>query len=236
MRRAHRLVRGHRADPIDAQVVDVLEQILRTDSNCIDVGAHQGAILEHMVRLAPAGRHIAIEPLPAFAAQLRNRFRQVTVHEAAVSDFEGPSEFQHVETNPAYSGLKRRRYDRPDERVETITTPVRRLDDLVEHNQRVDLVKIDVEGGELGVLRGARRIFSKTRPLVIFEHGLGAADFYGTKPADVFQLLTEEFGLDIFTLSGWLSRNGPLDRPRMVEEFEQCRSYMFVAAPTTEAL
>jgi hypothetical protein len=105
------------------------------------------------------------------------------------------------------------------------------LDDLVETSHRIEVVKIDVEGGELAALRGARRILSENRPTVIFEHGLGAADHYGTKPEEVYALLTEEFDMDVFTLSGWLSRNKPLGLARMVDEFQQCRSYMFVAVP-----
>lgn len=230
-RRAYRLIRRRVPDPLDAQVVKVLTQILKANSNCVDVGAHHGAMLEHMVRLAPEGRNVAVEPLPRFAAELRRRFPQVTVHEAALADENGSAEFQHVVTNPAYSGLRQRRYDRPKERVSTINVLVRRLDDLVEPGHRIDVVKIDVEGGELGVLRGASRVLSESRPTIIFEHGLGAADFYGTKPRDVHELLTEKFAMEVFTLAGWLSRNPPLELAAMADEFEKCRSYMFVAVP-----
>ena len=48
---------------------------------------------------------------------------------------------------------------------------------------------------------------------MIFEHGLGSADVYGTSPRDVFDLLSVEAGLRIFDLDG----NGPYS----LSEFER---------------
>lgn len=233
VRQARRLIGRFRPDPLDEQTVALLSRVLRPDSNCIDVGAHRGAILKHILRLAPRGHHIAIEPLPRFANQLRSRFPQVTVHEAALANGDGTVEFQHVETNPAYSGLKRRRYDRPGERVRAIQVVVRRLDDLIEQDHQVDFLKIDVEGGELGVLQGARRTLAGNKPTILFEHGLGAADFYGTKPRDLWDLLVNEVGLQIYTLPGWLSQEPALNLAAMENEFQRCGCYMFVATPAS---
>ena len=55
----------------------VLATALRGDSNAIDVGANVGAVLESIVRIAPAGRHIAYEPIPDLHEQLVSRFRRM---------------------------------------------------------------------------------------------------------------------------------------------------------------
>lgn len=230
-----RRLRGWPVDLNDARLVQVLEQDLGPDSNCIDVGAHRGAVLQHFVRLAPGGRHLAVEPLPEFAATLRLDFPGVRVLEVALAARAGRADFQYVVTNPAYSGLRKRRYDRPDERLKTISVQVQRLDDLIDSDERVDFVKIDVEGGELGVLQGARRTLARSRPIVAFEHGLGAADYYGSTPADLYRLLGDELGYEIFTLADWLLRRPALELAAMVEEFESCRSYMFLARPKPSA-
>ena len=47
------------------------------DGHCIDVGAHAGEILADLVRAAPDRRHIAYEPLPAFASELHAAFPEV---------------------------------------------------------------------------------------------------------------------------------------------------------------
>lgn len=214
----------------DAQTVEVMRRVLGPADNGIDVGAHVGDVLRHMVELAPEGRHLAFEPLPHLAEGLREAFPSVTVHQVALSDADGQATFHHVTTNPAYSGLLLRRLDRPDEQVETIDVPVRVLDDLVDASTPVRFLKVDVEGAELGVLRGARQLLARDRPYVVFEHGLGAADVYGTSPTDVLDVLSGA-DLQVFLLQDWLAGVGPLDTDRFVQQFETNENYYFLAAP-----
>src|SRR4249920_3812196 len=81
----------------DRQTVDVMRRVMRHDSSGVDMGAHRGDILQHMVAIAPAGAHHAFEALPHLAAGLRERFPGVRVHQVAVSDSHGEAEFQYVE-------------------------------------------------------------------------------------------------------------------------------------------
>ena len=74
----------------------------------LDVGAHHGALLDEMLRVAPSGRHIALEPLPHLAAHLRETFPGVTVHEVAASNPTGTTTFAHVRGAEGWSGLKYR--------------------------------------------------------------------------------------------------------------------------------
>lgn len=111
----------------------------------------------------------------------------------------------------------------------TIQVRTGRLDDVLESDDPVDLLKIDVEGGELGVLGGARRVLSESHPAIILEHGMGAADFYGTRPSDIYALLSGAMGYEIFTLDGWLAGLPALDLDELEAEFDSWRSYMFVA-------
>jgi FkbM family methyltransferase len=212
----------------DLATEEILGRVLERGSSCIDVGANQGHLLRHMLRIAPDGRHWAIEPLPDAAALLRAEFPGVTVVEAALSDAAGSSRFHHVVNDPAYSGLKRRRYDRPDPDVRMITVRTERLDDIVPAEQEIRLIKIDVEGGELGVMRGALRILGQHRPYVIFEHGLGGADYYGTSPEMIFDLLSR-CGLSISLLHGWLSGTRPFDRSGFTDSFQRGRYWMYLA-------
>lgn len=98
----------------DREAGEVMRRVLARDSCGIDVGAHQGTILRQMIEIAPAGTHFAFEPLPHLAARLREAFPGVRVHETALGARRGAAAFVYVENAPAYSGLKRRIYDRPD--------------------------------------------------------------------------------------------------------------------------
>lgn len=216
--------------PEDRWTVAIMARVLHPDSNCIDVGCDQGSILTHMLRLAPAGKHCAFEPRPVAAQALRAAFPSVTLFEIALADFAGESTFQHVVTNPGYSGLRRRDYPRPDETVETLRVRVDRLDRLIPDHHRIDFVKIDVEGAELLVLRGAEHTLRRERPVVVFEHGKGSSEYYGTTSEQVFDFLVDRCDMNVSLLPDWLEGRPPLDRAGFKAQFGG-KHWYFVADP-----
>ena len=189
-----------RAGRDDLAMRVALATTLKPDSHCIDVGAHTGTVLTEMIRLAPLGRHVAFEPLPHLAAGLRATFPGVDVREVALSDRAGRTTFTHVRSNPAYSGFRRRSYPGAED-VEEIEVVTGALDDCLPSDLCPAVIKIDVEGAEAEVLRGAMRTMSTHRPLVLFEHGVGGADHYGTTSTEVYGLLGG-CGLRIFDSEG----------------------------------
>jgi FkbM family methyltransferase len=218
----------------DRQTAAIMERALAADAVCVDVGCNVGAILDEMLRVAPRGRHHAFEPLPDLFRDLQRRFGHlpnVELYNLALSDRSGRSTFQHVVTNHAYSGLRRRRYDRPNEQVVEITVQVEPLDRLLPAAQAVDFIKIDVEGAELEVLRGAAATITRCRPLIVFEHGIGGSDFYGTTPESVYDLLVGACGLHISLLGDWLAGRGPLSRAELAEQFHRQSNFYFLAHP-----
>jgi FkbM family methyltransferase len=197
------------ADEHDVHLIRLLLRlVLREDSSCVDVGAHEGLFLRDIVRIAPLGHHHAVEPLPTYAGALRREFPGVAGHEVALGDADGRAEFHHVVTNPGYSGLRRRSYPRSTERVEVPQVPLRRLDDLVPAGTTVALL---LEG----------------RPYIVFEHGRGAAEYYGTTPAMLHDLLVREYGLAIFTLDG----SGPLAEEAFTSIHGRGAAWNFIARP-----
>ncbi len=109
--------------------------------------------------------------------------------------------------------------------------PLETLDHVIPADVQVDFVKVDVEGGELGVFRGGCATLKRCRPVVVFECGLGGADSYGTQPAELSSLLSGEIGLDIYLLDSWLSHSAPLRPEEFARQFSQGLNYYFVAAP-----
>jgi FkbM family methyltransferase len=191
-----------RRDRLDNErLAQLLAFTLAEDSSCVDIGCHRGEVLADMVRLAPRGRHVAFEPVPDSHARLATEFPGVDVRHAAVSDSDGEAEFVVVPDQPSYSGLRERSYD-GEARTERITVPTVRLDTALPADFAPRFVKIDVEGAELQVLRGAVETLRRHRPVVWFEHGIGGADRYGTTPTDVHRVLVGEAGMRIFDADG----------------------------------
>ncbi|MEA2341672.1 MAG: hypothetical protein QOG11_1749 [Solirubrobacteraceae bacterium] len=202
----------------------ILASVLSPDSCCIDVGAHRGAVLADLVRVAPHGRHIAYEPLPELAAELAARFPGVDVRNAALSDQAGERAFVRVVDDPGWSGF----LERPTPSalaVEHVTVRTERLDDALPAGFVPALVKIDVEGAEREVLDGALEALATHRPIVVFEHGAGSADHYGTRPEDIVARLCGTVGLRIFDLDG----GGPYSEDRFAAAFRSGEHVNFLA-------
>lgn len=148
---------------------------LRPGDVAIDVGANKGAFLWSLARrVGGAGRLIAIEPQPALAATLRDvagvlGWRQVEIHEMAASDRTGrlPLHVPRAGTSPGATLVAGDHV--PGDWI-TVDVPVAPLDELLQgERRRVGAMKIDVEGYEPEVLRGAERTIAAHRPAIVFE-------------------------------------------------------------------
>lgn len=213
----------------DRQTLAVMDRILRPNSNCIDIGCYKGDMLREMIRRAPAGRHFAIEPIPEKFARLKARFPHVSLFNLAASDQTGHATFHHVVSTPALSGLARRECT-AKERVEEIHVRTARLDDLIPPDVAVRFIKLDVEGAELLVFRGALQLIRRCHPYIVFEHGVGGADEFGTQPQEVYDLLTEN-GLAISLMEDWLKGHSPLARESFCRQFVDHQNFYFMAHP-----
>ena len=204
----------------------LLSKSLGSGSDCLDIGANEGSVLREMVRLAPEGRHVAWEPLPQLADRLRAEFPSVEIRQAALSDRAGETEFVHVLEAPGWSGFLERPTPGSGE-VERINVRCERLDDALAEGIRPALIKIDVEGAELQVLEGATGILRRHRPLIVFEHGRGSAEYYGTTPERIHDLHSEQLRYRVYGLD----EDGPYDRERFVAIFARGEQVNFLARP-----
>lgn len=215
----------------DALASKIMRKTLRKDSTCVDVGCHKGEVLEEMLRLAPDGKHFAFEPIPELYQNLRTKFNgHVKVHQLALSDDAGEVTFQHVVSNPAYSGIRKRTY-KGDEDIEVIKVQQDRLDSILPEGVAIDFMKIDVEGAEMQVLKGAKERIRASKPVIIFEHGLGASDHYGTTPEMIYDLLATDCGLMVSLMEDYLEGEKPLSKEEFKEQFYKSLNYYFVAYP-----
>lgn len=215
----------------DRQTIEVMCRVVGHDSSCVDVGAHRGDILRHMVAIAPAGAHHAFEALPHLATGLRGRFPGVRVHQMAVSDSSGIADFQHVENDPAYSGLRRRLYDRPDPQVVTIRVPVATVDEVIPAGQRIAFMKIDVEGGEYHAIKGAVRTIHQWRPVIVFEAGRRSTGQYGVTATDVYDLVTKTLNYELSTMGRWLKGDPAMTSQEFCRNWDHGPDFYFIAIP-----
>jgi FkbM family methyltransferase len=151
-------------------------------SNIVDVGGKKGRHVAVFLDHLRAAHVYVFEPNPEMVAILRRRYgerRNLTIIEMALADHTGGEEFIVNVGAPGESGLKQRAFSNPDRaRTKRITVGVGRLDDQVFHGI-INFVKIDVEGGEIGVLRGGRDFLLRHRPILSVEYGRPSYSAYG---------------------------------------------------------
>ncbi len=206
---------------------DRLEQVIRRSvsesSNCIDIGCHLGSMLNLLVTLAPRGRHMAFEPIPWKAERLAKKFPTVDVRRVALSDSSGEATFHVSVGKSGFSGL--RAHHNGSSRMDEIKTPCERLDQIIPANHKIDFIKVDVEGAELMVFRGARELLQRDRPTLIFESTKSALTIYGLSTRDLFDHLVQENGYKIFSPLGFLESGPSLT----YEQYNQAHQFPFKA-------
>jgi FkbM family methyltransferase len=216
----------------DTQTKKVIAKVCSANTIAIDVGCHKGEVLDLILKYAPKAAHYGFEPIPDLCEALKKKYEGKPYHisNIALSDQKGETSFNYVVSNPAYSGLQKRQYDRANEQDTKITVQTELLDAIIGENVSIGFVKIDVEGGELQVLKGAVKTIARCKPVIIFEHGLGASDFYGTSPEQVFELLSS-CGMKISTMKNWLKTGPAFSKEEFEKQFQQRINYYFIAYP-----
>jgi FkbM family methyltransferase len=159
----------------EAPNVRILQRLYRTGAYMFDVGANLGLMALPVLSSAGESRVVSFEPSPNTVPFLRrtiadsglgDRWRLV---EKAVACTPGNARFSlSAKTEGLYDGL-RHTHRTPEARQ--VEVEVTSLDEewMSRGCPPVSMIKIDVEGGELDVLRGARECLSRERPHILLE-------------------------------------------------------------------
>jgi FkbM family methyltransferase len=148
----------------------------RDFATVLDVGANRGQFALFAARRFPDASLICFEPL----ARPRSVLRRVTapqpqcrVFDVALSDHSGRATFHVSRADDSSSllpiGRRQRESFRGTGEQTTTDVDVRRLDEMLhgEDLARPALLKIDVQGGELGVLRGAHEVLGSVDAILV---------------------------------------------------------------------
>lgn len=208
--------------------IQCFQRLIRKDDVCVDAGANIGIYSVFMAEKAHKGRIISFEPVTinqrilALNAAL-NGLTNVEVRDSLLSDVAGTVEFS-VSEDSAYSSI------RPTNRkkeARTLRVQADTLDDLfAERGQRVDVIKIDVEGAELLVLKGGEKLLStpELRPRVLLvELASDNQAVYNYRPEEVTEYL-RGLGYSVFSIvngdfdEGWSREKGSIEAVFLLED------------------
>jgi FkbM family methyltransferase len=199
--------------------------------NCIDVGAHVGVITSKLLRYAPRGAHLAVEPTPWKAERLKRLFPRVGVHACALGARPGRANFSENVRRPALSRLARADGGASSNDIRTYEVEIKTLDMIALEAPKTGFIKIDAEGAEPDVIRGGSGLIARDRPAILFEWGADEEETARLRP-DPYQVLTGEFGYDVYSIRSFIFGRRKLNH----YDFDVCRTYPatafnFVALP-----
>ena len=212
----------------DALIKKIMRIVLEKDSSFIDVGCHKGDFLIEANKFAPSGSHVGFEPIPYFYNKLVITFGDINdIRQLGLSNERGETTFNYVKSNPLYSGIKKRNYP-GKESIEELNIKVDTLDHQLFESSRVDLIKIDVEGAELNVLRGSFNTITKFNPVIVFEYELGASDVYDATPLEMWSFFNK-VKYSVYTLKNFIKKPMPLSFAEFTEIYDSKKEHYFVA-------
>jgi len=159
----------------DPSLLDLMVDLVKPGSTIVDAGANIGAYTAPLAKIFQSCSVHAFEPNPTMLVRLKrnlalNRLTNVTVHEVGLSDecSEKPL-FVVSGHNPALSSFISDPASK--EKIQAVPTKLETLDNIFAMKDiSVSLIKIDVQGYELKVLRGATRLIGKSKPCIILEY------------------------------------------------------------------
>ena len=171
----------------------------------LDIGGHSGRHAKIFTSVLHAGHVVVFEPLPPLAAALEKEFllcANVKVVACALSNWRGATTFVVKTSAPEESGLRARLSynDGAEGDLQEIKVRVETLDDF-SIPFKVDFIKIDTEGGEVDILKGAAKLLRRDQPIVSVEYGPSGFGAYGHTAETLYDLADDQ-GYDLYDLFG----------------------------------
>lgn len=195
---------------------------LNGSSVVVDIGANIGAFALPVTN-ATGARIIAVEPVSSTFALLNDNVRRnqadhaVTTVQSALGDSSGKVIITTDAQSANYVLPGQSTARNGEERV-----PVVSLDELLASEPRIDFIKVDVEGLELKVMRGAQSILARHAPTVMLEVEARWTRRYGYEPQDIFALMADA-GYAYQTLTP----EGPIQATTIAADLVRGNNFLF---------
>ncbi len=195
-----KMMRARALGRYERNKMDLIVAWLKPGATFVDVGSNKGDFTLLAAKVVGSdGKVLSFEPEPGNCYWIgksieANGYENITLFEVALSAAD--------ETASLYLGSKSGWHTLvpgcPNRSNGAITVTTRKLDSVLKDAKqaRVDMIKIDVEGAELEVLKGARKALSSNSNIVLL---MDLHPYLGVDPTEVFKTL-EELDMKVYEL------------------------------------
>lgn len=219
--RISRVKRETAAGPEADAFVTMRHLVTKGAPEIFDVGANVGQTARHFRALFPAARIHCFEPFAASCRQLRDETRGdpgIVANEIALSDSVGTARLSQNRCLPTNSLLRsdpRASKYWGEEVLDTegeVVVATTSVDEFCRENavEHVDILKLDVQGGEYAVLEGARAMLSRQAIDLIYMEMIMAPTYLGQRKLHDYLSLLDSLGYELLDFYNPVRRAGRL--------------------------
>ena len=195
-RRSHRYVNGYWLGHFELEIQAAVARLLNPGDFFLDIGANAGflSLVAHR-RVGPGGKCVSLDPDPANCQNMAelarlNALGNWVIVQKAAAEASGTLRF-----TAASPGMPTGHLAGDGEGGNTFEVDVTTVDEICREHGTPRLIKLDVEGAEIRVLRGAERTIREMRPAWLIE-------LHSTELAEAARRLLGEAGYRFYSLSG----------------------------------
>ena len=183
-------------DGYESENFEYYRQTIKKDDHVIDIGGHIGLQAVVFSKLASNGKVYVFEPAPNTYAIITKTIKindlhdRITVFKEAVSDKRGVTSF-FINDTPLADNANSLVQHRLDKKLVEVKVPLISIDEFIAENKisKIDFIKVDAEGAELDVLKGAVKCFADFKPKMTLGLHPSPIKQKGDSLAEIFDLL-----------------------------------------------
>jgi len=191
----------------EPECTSLITKLIKQGDIVFDIGANFGWYSCYFAQLVgTSGKIHVFEPTNVIEELKRNIelngfTERLVFNKVALSDEEGEATlFVPIKLGTAFASLRKHNSESREKFFE-IKVPIRKLDNYCKKEKvsRIDFMKIDVEGNELYVLKGAENVLEKFSPIIMLEIQHCHTRLFGYTPEDLLNFL-DKFGYYVFEI------------------------------------
>lgn len=179
-----------------------IKKHLKTDSVFFDIGAHSGFFSIYSATIIKKGSIHAFEPIPHLCHDIYksiqiNRIKNIKVNQFCLGNRDGKVKF-NMSAQLDLSGIEETHLQF---RSKVIKTKIMKLATYCRRNKikKIDMIKIDVEGGEKDILFPAESLLRKFMPVIIAEFSVDTTTAFNYHPNELYDFL-DKLGYKMYGL------------------------------------